>query len=103
MQTISKLLFSWQHSIEFGCRLYCLHGKRVVTIEYGTGYIVFMANVLLVSTEYGCRQYIFHGKRVVNIEYGLAKEELKTYSKRVSVVGCRGCINYGSDKALGIN
>ena len=45
---ISKLLFSWQHSIEFGCRLYCLHGKRVVTIEYGTDDIVFMANVLLV-------------------------------------------------------
>ena len=70
---ISKLLFSWQDSIEFGCRLYCLHGKRVVTIEYGTDDIVFIGK-RLVSIEYGCRQYIFHGKRVVNIKYGLAKD-----------------------------
>ena len=53
------------YGLEYGLRGF--HVKRVLSIEYGTNYIVFMANVLLSVIEYGLCG--FHGKRVISIEY----------------------------------
>ena len=70
------------------CRLFCFHGKRLVSIEYGTDYIAFMANVLSVLSTVVDKY--FHGKRVVNIEDGY---RLYSFHSKCVSIGCRDCIS----------